>query len=475
MRSPSPETRVQPPPLEAVRTPASGPPPLRRFEGSPAILADLMFASLLGPGGGLVSLDPSGENALLALRQGNITTMQLAVSGDVAAAAIARIAKMTALDPLAGNDELTETRSARLAAQLGDDPAEFLVTLGATPLGMSAEIRLLSLRGQPIERHHAAQLKRCMSCGTYQPALRERCEMDGGVLRVLRDDPTPGGTIGPYRLLSLLGRGGMGEVFAAEHALIERSVAIKVLRASLASDRALESRFLFEARATSRLRHPNVVSVTDYGVLPGGSPYIVMERLDGDSLERRLGSSTALEPGLALRIAHAAALGLDAAHEGGVVHNDLKPSNVILLRESTDDAPRLKLIDFGAASLAGAKEHDDMLVGTLAYMAPERISGEPSDVRSDTYSMGIMLYRMLSGRLPYDASDDEALFTAHLEKPPRPLASPFGVLPSRVTRIVARALAKKPIERYQTMKQMVIDIESALTSFDAAGWRKWLP
>ncbi|HEY2512710.1 MAG TPA: serine/threonine-protein kinase, partial [Polyangiaceae bacterium] len=292
--------------------------PLRRFEGSPAILADLMFATLLGPGGGLVSLDPNGDNAILVLRQGNTTTTQLTVTGDVAAAAIARIARMTGLDPLAGNDALTETRSARLAVLLGSDPAEFLVTLGATPLGMSAELRLLSLRGQPIERHQLAQLKRCMSCGTFQPPIRERCEVDGGVLRVLRDDPTPGGTIGPYRLLSVLGRGGMGEVYAAEHALIERQVAIKVLRASLASDRALESRFLFEARATSRLRHPNVVEVTDYGVLPGGAPYIVMERLEGESLERRLGASTALEPALALRIAHAAALGLDAAHEGGV-------------------------------------------------------------------------------------------------------------------------------------------------------------
>ena len=441
---------------------------------APAVLADLMVTALLGPGGGLVSLDPDGDSALLALRRGNATMAQLTISGDVAAGAIGRLARMAGLDPLTERGSATETRAARLTVRVGSDFAEILVTIGATSLGMSAELRLLSLRGRAIEHHPLAQLKRCATCGAYQPSLRQRCEVDGGLLRELRDDPTPGGTIGVYCLRSLLGEGAMGQVFAAEHALIERSVAIKVLRARMATDPALESRFLFEARATSRLRHPNVVEVTDYGVLASGSPFIVMERLEGESLERHIANGRALEPRAALRIARMTALGLGAAHDGGVIHNDLKPSNVILLRDSSDEAPRLKIIDFGAASLAGV-EDDGVVVGTAAYMAPERICGDPSDVRSDSYSLGVMLYRMLSGTLPFDTEDSTAMFAAHVNNTPKPLTSPLGALPARVVRVVTRALEKKPSERYQTMKQMIVDIDLALASLEAVGWRRWLP
>jgi serine/threonine-protein kinase len=232
---------------------------------------------------------------------------------------------------------------------------------------------------------------------------------------------------------------------------------------------------LLEARATSRLRHPNVVQVTDYGVLANGSPFIVMEWLDGKSLDRHLARGKALEPRLALRIGRATALGLGAAHEGGVIHNDLKPSNVILLAESSEETPGLKVIDFGAASLVGAKDDDGMVVGTAAFIAPERVSGEPSDARSDIYSLGVMLHRMLSGALPFDAKDASGMFRAHVHEPPRPLVSPFGTLSPRVARVVSRALAKKPSERYQTIGQLVADIDHALVTLDAAGWRRWLP
>ncbi|MGO8997031.1 MAG: serine/threonine-protein kinase [Polyangiaceae bacterium] len=444
------------------------------LDAPPAILADLMVCALLRPGGCLVSLDPEGESAALAIRRGNATIAEFGVSGDVAAAAIGRLALMTGLDPLAERGSLVGPRAARLAVRVGGDDAEILVTLGATGLGVSAELRLLSLHGRAIEHRPLSQLRRCTSCGAFQPPTRERCEVDGGALRELFDDPKPGGTIGVYRLLSKLGEGATGEVFAAEHALIERRVAIKVLRASMVSEPASESRFLFEARAATRIHHPNVVEVTDYGVLPSGSPFIVMERLVGDSLERRLEPARALEPTAALRIARATALGLCAAHDGGVIHNDLKPSNVILLHDSTDEAPKLKIVDFGAASIAGAKD-DGVIVGTAAYMAPERIYGEPSDVRSDVYSLGIMLYRMLSGRLPFAGETANAMFRAHVKDAPRPLTSPFGVLPGRVGRLLARALEKKPSERYQTMEQVVVDIDHALRSLETAGWRRWLP
>jgi tRNA A-37 threonylcarbamoyl transferase component Bud32 len=445
-----------------------------RSEVSPAALADLMIAALLTPGGGVVALDPDGESAIVTLRRGNATTAEMNVAGDVAAGVVGRLARMSGLDPLQERSSLAGSRAARLAVKVGPDSAEVLVTLRATALGMSAELRLLTRGGRPVEQRSVAQLKRCTACGAYQSTMRRRCEVDGGGLRELSDEARLGGTIGPYVLRFLLGEGAMGQVFAAEHALIERSVAIKVLRASMSTEPAIASQFLFEARATSRLRHPNVVEVTDYGVLASGTPFIVMERLVGAPLERRLSSGRALEAPFALRLARAIALGLCAAHDGGVIHNDLKPSNVIELAGSSEEAPRIKLIDFGAATTTGSN-YEEMVVGTAAYMAPERICGEASDARSDVYSLGAMIHRMLSGNLPFDATESAAMFLAHMNQTPKPVESPSGALPSRVVRLVSRALAKKRSERYQSMKQMIVDIDDALGRSSTIDWRKWLP
>jgi serine/threonine protein kinase len=432
-----------------------------------------MIAGVVGPGGGRASLDADGELASFSLRRGNATLASLAVPGDVAAATIARLAVACGLDPLVERDSLTAPHTARLHVRVGIGTGEILVTLGTTARGMSLELHLLSFAGQAVEQRRLAQLKRCITCGAYQPTVRQRCENEGGALREVWDDPRPGGTVGIYRIHALLGQGGCGHVFAGEHALLERPVAIKVLLARLASDIAFESRFLLEARAASRLRHPNLVEVADYGVLQSGSPFLVMERLTGESLERRIGRGP-LTTDLALRITRAIALGLSAAHEGGVIHNDLKPSNVILLEGTPPEDPGVKVIDFGAASLAGAKG-DGVLVGTASYIAPERIDGGPSDARSDVYSLGILLYRMIRGTLPFEGSEATALFRAHLSRVPEPVTSPDGALPRRVVRLVMRALEKKPIERYQSMKEMIVDIDLALASLRGSAWQRWLP
>jgi tRNA A-37 threonylcarbamoyl transferase component Bud32 len=446
---------------------------LPRFDGGPTTLADLMIGALLAQGDGHVSLDPDHERSFLALRRGNATVAQVAVPAEVAAATIGRLARAAGLDPLVERGALTQPTTARIAVRLAGTVGEVLVTTGATSLGLSVELRLLAVDGQAVGHRPHAQLRRCATCHAYQPASRRRCEHDGGTLRDVEDDPRPGGTIGVYRVISLLGEGGMGRVFAGEHALIERRVAIKVLRARLAAENAaFESHFLFEARAASRLRHPSIVEVNDYGVLASGLPFIVMEWLDGQSLEHQL-AGRAIEPVAALRIARAIASGLGAAHEGGVIHNDLKPSNVILLGDEDAEEPRLKIIDFGAASTAGVG--DPELIGTASYMAPERTRGEQSDARSDGYSLGVMLYQMLAGAHPFVAADALGMMRAHRDRTPPPVTSPVGALPRRVVHLVMRALEKKPSERHQSMTQLIGEIDQAIAALTAPAWRKWLP
>jgi serine/threonine-protein kinase len=432
-----------------------------------------MIASVVAHGGGVVSLDPEGLSAVVSLRRGNATVAEVVTSGDVAAAAVGRLARMAGLDALVELSSLVVPRAARFPVRLGKERADVLVTIGATPAGMHAEVRLMSIRGRPVESRSPAQLKRCVACGTFQPPMRVRCDLDGAALQEVWDEPSPGGTIGAYLVGAPLGEGAMGEVFAAEHALLERRVAIKILHADRATDPLFESRFLLEARAASRLHHPNVVEVTDYGVLASGSPYLVMERLEGESLERRLAREPALDPRLALRIARAVAEGLGAAHARGVIHNDLKPSNVFMVQGSTDDAPRVKVIDFGAASLAGRLD-DGMIVGTAGFMAPERITGDGCDARSDVYSLGVVLFRMIAGSLPFEGKDSRTLFAAQ-KGAPRELRSPKGALSSRTVRLVMRALEKRPGERHQTMEQLIVEIDHALRALEAPAWRRWLP
>jgi serine/threonine-protein kinase len=235
-------------------------------------------------------------------------------------------------------------------------------------------------------------------------------------------------------------------------------------------------RFLSEARAASRVRHPNVVDVTDVGLLSDGRPYMVMERLAGESLEARLDRSGPLAPLSALLVAREVALALGAAHEGGVVHRDLKPANVILLETSRDDAPRLKLVDFGAACLTGAvADESEGLIGTPAYMSPEHARGEPTDGRTDIYALGILLFEMLCGAQPFTGANAREILLAHLSLPAPPLESPSGTMPQAVQRVVARALRKNAGERHQSAAELVADLDHAIAAAGRRDWRRWLP
>ncbi len=220
---------------------------------------------------------------------------------------------------------------------------------------------------------------------------------------------------GKYRLGRLIGEGGMGAVYEAEHEGLRARVAVKLLGEHGHLDPKAIVRFRREARAMGAIRHENVVAVMDTGTDEEGSPYLVMELLEGESLAAVLRRERTLAPGLACWIADQVLSGLEAAHAQGVIHRDLKPGNVFLARLS-DGSHRVKILDFGISKLGGNANTLDItaegaMIGTPNFMAPEQISGEaPSDARADLYAVGVLLYRMVCGRLPYVSSTSEELY-----------------------------------------------------------------
>ncbi len=262
----------------------------------------------------------------------------------------------------------------------------------------------------------------------------------------------PGQTIGGrYVLGPRLGAGGMGEVFNARQTSVGREVAIKVLAPELASDLRLAKRFLREVRAVSAVRHPNVVTIHDFGQTEAGVLYLVMEKVAGEPLSWLLRRTGPLAPRRAVRIADQILDALETAHEQGIHHRDLKPDNVLIGEHNHGDF--VTILDFGIAAIEGddgtALTKTGMLCGTPDYMAPERACGEVSDHRADLYAVGVLLYEMLAGHVPFEAESVVEVLTKHLrEKPP-----PIGVAP-QIEAVVMRALAKKPERRFENATQM---------------------
>jgi serine/threonine protein kinase len=247
----------------------------------------------------------------------------------------------------------------------------------------------------------------------------------------------------------------MGLVFAGRDRTLDRAVAIKLLAPHLGKNRAAAARFWREARAMARISHPATVQVFDRGEDVRFGPFLVMERLDGENLSRFLHARGPLPEALGLALADQLCATVQAAHEAGVVHRDLKPGNVFVLRDPPGAPPRLKLLDFGVA-----KVHDDGtltqagdILGTLAYMAPERWVGtNPVDVRADVYALGAIVYEMLSGQPPFRADTRAALRLAIINDPPAPLRARRPELPGWLAAVVERALDKRPERRYASAR-----------------------
>jgi serine/threonine-protein kinase len=264
-------------------------------------------------------------------------------------------------------------------------------------------------------------------------------------------DPLVGSTVGSFRVVRALGRGGMGTVYLAEHPVIGSRVAIKFLHESMAASPELVARFYDEARAVNRIGHENIVGIFDLSMLPPNRYYIVMEYLDGDALSALLRRG-AMPVGEAVTILLQLCDALQCAHERGVVHRDLKPDNVFVARRR--GAPFVKLLDFGIAKLRdappGAQTAAGMIVGTPEYMAPEQCENRPVDARTDVYALGVMAYQMFAGVLPFAGSITQLLL-AHVHEAPRPPRSVNGSLSPALDDAVLRALRKRPEDRFPDM------------------------
>lgn len=279
---------------------------------------------------------------------------------------------------------------------------------------------------------------------------------------------------GKYRLLAMIGEGGMGVVYLAEHTLIEKRVALKLLKAEYSTKPDLVSRFQQEAISASRIKHPNVLDVFDFGQLEDGSFFLAMEYLSGHDLAAELSKRRSLAPDQAVRIALQTCRALAAAHGRGVVHRDLKPENVFLhLTEDGDEV--VKIVDFGIAQLKGKEEQEEvsvrrrrltrtgMIFGTPEYMSPEQAKGMSVDLRSDIYGLGVILYEMITGAVPFTGHTFMAVLSAHLTQPipPMRVIAPDVEFSSELELAVMRSLEKDREKRFQSMRELASALQLA--------------
>jgi len=272
-----------------------------------------------------------------------------------------------------------------------------------------------------------------------------------------------GTTIGNYKITAEIGQGGMGIVYLAEHPSLGRKAAVKVLHPRLATEPNTVSRFFHEARASNAIRHPNIVEAYDYGTLPDGATYIIMEYLEGQSLSARLDDVGRFPVRMALDFAQQAAGALAAAHAKGIVHRDLKPDNLFVTPDPRAPSSELiKILDFGIAKLAATvdsafshKTHTGALMGTPLYMSPEQCLGvKEVDHRTDIYSLGCILYEMLCGAPPFVSEGFGALVNMHINQAPEPPSKLSPNVAPSTEKLILKMLAKKVDERFQSMTEV---------------------
>jgi serine/threonine-protein kinase len=310
-------------------------------------------------------------------------------------------------------------------------------------------------------------MKTCPKCGVEYPDATTLCPADGEALEKDPDALVGATLAGKYRIDARLNEGGMGTVYRGTHVLMDKTVAIKVLRPSLAADEKIVARFSREARAASRISHPNALSVTDFGEDESGHVFIVMEYLSGKTLKHVIREEGPLPLARVVDIARQIGDALHAAHEQGVIHRDLKSDNIMLIDTMTGD--HVKVLDFGIAKIKepdGAVDTNltapNLVIGTPQYMSPEQCSQDSEiDARSDIYSFGVILFEMLVGHVPFAGDSPTIVMMKHLQEPVPSVMEERSDLPASVARVVARAMAKLPSNRYQNVAELIEDLTIA--------------
>jgi serine/threonine-protein kinase len=378
----------------------------------PIIVADLVLDAALAAGADAVTIEPAGQPVGQPARY----TIAVARAGELLA--------VSALDA-----QLAIHAIARLGYVCQVDPAATRMTTGRT------RVRSVDAQRDLIV--------------TIAPGLHPRAELvfvAPGAKHAMRE-PLPGERIGHYQILCRIGAGGMGDVYEVEHVTLRTRAALKILQHEVIErDAASRDKFLLEAQATARIRSPHVVEVFDFGYLPDGRPYFVMELLAAQSLGDILDRGP-LPVASALAVARQIAAGLCAAHEHGIVHADVTPCNVLVQRD------HVKLIDFGLAQLRDARplQVADQLAGTPSYVSPEQLQGHAAIEASDQYSLGCVLFEMLAGSPPFVGDTTAEVCLAHVRKPPPRPFSVHGEVSRELAAVIARCLAKDPAQRFSSM------------------------
>ncbi|MBA3817867.1 MAG: serine/threonine protein kinase [Deltaproteobacteria bacterium] len=404
----------------------------------PRRVADLALAAAVRARADAVYIEPTADSDdyLMTLERGREVLATVPLDAQLGSAVIARLAFLADLDLAASHPS-----SGVVPVKSGDRDVEIVITVrpGAA---LRADLMLTT---------------------------RQR-----GRQAVAAVELAPGDTVGNYRIIEFLGEGGMGTVFRVEHAVLGRAYALKVLRSRVVDrDDGAAEKFVREARTAARVRHPNIVDVFDFGYLPDGRPYFVMELLDGESLATRVARGP-LPLAEVVSIARQLATALAAAHDRGVIHADVTPSNVLVI--DTGEL-HVKLVDFGLAELAGEgmrDENPEFVLGTPAYISPEQLRGlAPSD-RSDQYGMGAVVFELLTGSPPFNDPDLRALCMMHLQAPVPVIESPHGPLPPKLADLVTTCLAKTPQARFSGMRAVLAVLDEIERVTDRRGWRRWL-
>lgn len=287
----------------------------------------------------------------------------------------------------------------------------------------------------------------------------------GGVDAPSGPDPLVGTVIDDrYRIERTIGEGGMGIVYLATHVVLNKRLAVKVLRRDLAHDGEVVQRFVQEAQSASAIGHENIVDISDFGRLEDGSVYFVMEYLEGQDLSTLIETGDLRPDGPTLRLVRQLGGALAAAHDRGIVHRDLKPDNVFVVQRGNGERT-VKVLDFGIAKVAGATgklTRTGMVFGTPHYMSPEQASGQEVDQRTDIYALGVIMYEMFTGKVPFDADTFMGILSKHMFEAPVPPSQRIESLDGElgpIEHVILKAIAKRPEDRYQTIGALLDDLD----------------